>query len=51
MLFAIRSTLHAALFMQNKANLQDTEMNVTAFTTKGYKNLRLFSRCKNKPNL
>jgi hypothetical protein len=36
--------------MQNKANLQDAKMNVTASITKEYENLRLFSRCKNKPN-
>jgi hypothetical protein len=36
--------------LQNKANLQDTEMNVTASITKEYENLQLFSRCENKPN-
>jgi hypothetical protein len=36
--------------MQNKANLLDAKMNVTAFITKEYENLRLFSRGENKAN-
>jgi hypothetical protein len=35
MLFAIRSTLHAALFMQNKPNLLDTENERNCFLCKG----------------
>jgi hypothetical protein len=37
--------------MQNKPNLQDTEMNVSAYMTKEYENLQPFSRGENKPNL
>jgi hypothetical protein len=36
--------------MQNKPNLQDAKMNVTASITKEYENLQLFSRGENKPN-
>ncbi len=36
------------LIMQNKAKLQDAKMNVSNDITKGYENLRPFSRPKNK---
>jgi hypothetical protein len=36
--------------MQNKPNFSRAEMNVTAFITKDYENLRLFRHGKNKPN-
>jgi hypothetical protein len=36
--------------MQNKPNLQNDEMNATAYITRDYDNLQPFSRCKNKPN-
>ena len=35
--------------MQNKANLLDTQMNVTIVLTKYYENKRLCSRGENKP--
>jgi hypothetical protein len=35
--------------MQNKANLLDTQMNVTIVSTKHYENERLCRRGKNKP--
>jgi hypothetical protein len=35
--------------MQNKANLLDTQMNVSSVTTKEYENERLFRRPENKP--
>jgi hypothetical protein len=35
--------------MQNKANLLDTQMNVSSVTTKGYENKRLFRCPENKP--
>jgi len=37
-------------FMQNKANLKNAQMNVTAYNTKDYGNFRPFSRRKNKAN-
>jgi len=36
--------------MQNKANLLDTQMNVTIVLTKYYENKRLYSHGENKPN-
>jgi len=36
--------------MQNKANLLDTQMNVSSVTTKEYENKRLFRCPENKPN-
>jgi len=36
--------------MQNKPNLQDSNMNVSAYKTVHYENLRPYSRRKNKPN-
>ncbi len=54
-LFSVLIPLHLSrelyksnLFMQNKANLQNAEMNVTPLLTKGYENLRTFCRSKNK---
>jgi len=40
----------SALFMQNKANLLDTQMNVSSVKTKYYENKRLCRRGENKPN-
>ncbi len=37
-------------FMQNKANLLNTQMNVNKVLTKDYENVRLHRRGKNKPN-
>jgi len=45
--YSIRNTKH---IMQNKPNLQNAKMNVSPSITNYYKNLRLYSRCKNKPN-
>jgi hypothetical protein len=36
--------------MQNKANLLDTQINVSSILTKDYENARLYKREKNKPN-
>jgi hypothetical protein len=36
--------------MQNKPNLQNDETSASASITKDYEILRLYSRCKNKPN-
>jgi hypothetical protein len=36
--------------MQNKANLLDSQMNVSHVLTKDYENVRLHRRGKNKPN-
>jgi hypothetical protein len=47
----IRYTLHAALFMQNKANLRNAQINITPLLTKEYENIRLYRRDENKPNL
>ena len=44
-----RELYKSTLFMQNKAKLQNTEMNVTALLTRGSEVFRLFSRRKNKP--
>jgi len=49
-LYAIRSPLYAVLNMQNKPNLLNDEMNVSAYKTVHYENLRPYSRRKNKPN-
>jgi len=38
------------LFMQNKPNLLDAQMNVNIYYTKVYKNETAFRRGKNKPN-
>jgi len=40
----------STLFMQNKANLLDSLMNVTSVLTKDYENVRLHGRWKNKAN-
>jgi len=36
--------------MQNKPNLPDTQMFISASTTKRYKNIRLHGYSQNKPN-
>jgi len=38
------------LFMQNKPNFQDTQMNVNIYDTKDYKNFIPLAGQKNKPN-
>jgi len=40
----------STLFMQNKPNFQDAQMNVIIYYTKVYKNETAFRRVKNKPN-
>lgn len=45
-----RTLYKSALFMQNKANLMDAQMNVSAVLTKDYENERLSRRGENKPN-
>ena len=37
------------LFMQNKPNLLNTQMNITKVLTKEYENIRLLRRAENKP--
>jgi hypothetical protein len=39
----------ADLFMQNKPNLQEAQMNIISVLTKNYENSRLVGRGKNKP--
>jgi len=46
-----RTLYKSALFMLNKANLPDAQMNVSSFLTKYYENLPLRRRGENKPNL
>jgi len=43
-----RTLYKSALFMQNKPNLQNDEMNVSAYITDGYDNFLPSSRPKNK---
>ena len=40
----------STLFMQNKPNLLNAQINVSSFITKDYENARLLGRRKNKPN-
>ena len=44
-----RALYKSTLFMQNKPNLPDAQMNVTLTITKHYENARLRGREKNKP--
>jgi hypothetical protein len=37
--------------MQNKPNLQKSNMNVTPLLTMEYENIRLYRRDENKPNI
>ena len=45
-----RTLYKSALFMQNKPNLLETEMNVSSVLTKHYENQPLCERRQNKPN-
>ena len=45
-----RALYKSTLFMQNKPNLLDTQMNVNPVKTRVYENVRPFSRRENKPN-
>ena len=45
-----RTLYKSNLFMQNKANLQNDKMNVTAYLTKSSENFMLFGSRKNKAN-
>ncbi len=45
-----QSTKSATLFMQNKPNLLDAQMNVTSALTKDYENKPLYGHGQNKPN-
>ncbi len=49
-IYAIRCTLYAVLNMQNKANFQDTQMNVNSYNTTDYENKWQRRVRKNKPN-
>ena len=45
-----RTLYKSALFMQNKPNLLDAQMNVSSALTKYYENEHLRRRGENKPN-
>jgi len=45
-----RTLYKSALFMQNKPNFPDAQMNVNKVLTKDYENKRLRGRRKNKAN-
>ena len=40
----------STLFMQNKPNLLDAQMNVTSVITVDYENIATWKLCENKPN-
>ncbi len=44
------SPLTPNLFMQNKPNFQNAEMNITSALTKDYENIPPTRKCENKPN-
>ncbi len=44
------SSTNSPLFMQNKANLLDTQMNLTSLITVDYENIANWKLGKNKPN-
>ncbi len=44
------SSTNSPLFMQNKPNLLDAQMNVSTVLTRDYENVHLLARRKNKPN-
>ena len=46
----VEDSLQINLFMQNKPNFQNAQMNVSIYYTKVYKNETAFRRGKNKPN-
>jgi len=46
----VKSSLQIAPFMQNKANLPDTQMNVNKVLTKDYENKSNWTLGENKPN-
>ncbi len=45
-----RTLYKSALFMQNKPNLLNAQMNVSSVITNYYENVRLHRRGENKPN-
>ena len=45
-----KTTRFSLLFMQNKANLPDAQMNVNSLITKDYRENDAFAGQKNKPN-
>jgi hypothetical protein len=45
-----RALYKSTLFMQNKPNLPDTQMNASPFITKDYENQPRLRTMKNKPN-
>jgi len=45
-----RTLYKSTLFIQNKPNLLDAQMNVSIYYTKGYKNFIPLAGYKNKPN-
>ena len=45
-----RTLYKSALFMQNKPNLPDAQMNINSLLTKDYENVPLRRRGENKPN-
>ncbi len=46
----VKSPLQISFFMQNKANFQKSQMNVTSFITKHYENKSNWTLGENKPN-
>jgi len=49
-IFLVSSCPRGELIMQNKANLQNAQINITPLLTKEYENIRLYRRDENKPN-
>ena len=47
----VESPLQIHLFMENKPIFQKPNMNLNHYPTNNYKNLHLFEKVKNKPNL
>jgi len=45
-----RTLYKSALFMQNKPNFLNTQINVSSFLAKHYEDHRFRTRCQNKPN-
>jgi len=46
----VEDPLQIGPFMQNKANFQKSQMNVTSFITKHYENINDWTLGENKPN-
>ena len=47
---SVEDSLQIDLFMQNKPNFQDTQMNVSIYNIKDYQNFIPLAGQKNKPN-